>query len=194
MSAVAKILRGRTLSFHAEPTGPEDTAAYSYREDGAILIRDGRPILYVAERMRTPTQGFNLWKFRTMRVVAQDSGVSGGDKAARITPQGAWLRRKRLDELPQLWNILKGDLSFVGPRPEVPKFVDDLQEQIPFFGERHMVKPGITCLWQVSGRSDLPFEKQVQLDVKYAKRTSLWRDIKILLLTIPAVLLGRGAY
>ena len=84
-----------------------------------LLWKEGRPVFYVAERMKGVGQPFNLWKLRTMTVVERDSGVSGGDKAARITPTGAWLRARRLDEFPQLWNILKGDLSFVGPRPSL---------------------------------------------------------------------------
>lgn len=82
-----------------------------------LLLKEGRPLFYVAERMKGVDEPFALWKLRTMTVVDSDTGVSGGDKSARITRTGAWLRSKRLDEFPQLWNILKGDLSFVGPRP-----------------------------------------------------------------------------
>lgn len=108
-----------------------------------VLIVDGRPILYRSERMKTPTQGFQLWKFRTMSVVETDSGVSGGDKSARITPLGARLRRTRADEMPQLLNILRGDISFVGPRPPLRRYVDlrpDLYEKVL------QNRPGVTGL------------------------------------------------
>ncbi len=108
-----------------------------------ILLRDGRPVLYRSERMKTPTQGFTLWKFRTMTVASSDSGVSGGDKAARITPLGRALRRSRLDELPQLFNILRGDMSFVGPRPPLRRYVEkhpDIYARVL----RH--RPGVTGL------------------------------------------------
>ena len=93
-----------------------------------LLIRQGRPVFHVAERMKGVDRPFMLWKLRTMTVAEGDAGVSGGDKAARITPAGAWLRRRRLDELPQLWNILKGDLSFVGPRPPLREYVERYPE------------------------------------------------------------------
>jgi lipopolysaccharide/colanic/teichoic acid biosynthesis glycosyltransferase len=108
-----------------------------------LLIRQGRPLFYVAERMKTPEQGFNLWKLRTMTVVDRDAGVSGGDKAARITPTGAWLRRTRLDEFPQLWNILRGDLSFVGPRPPLRQYVE---RHPALYAQVLKSRPGVTGL------------------------------------------------
>ena len=108
-----------------------------------LLWHEGRPLFYVAERMKGVDQPFRLWKLRTMTVVNEDAGVSGGDKAARITPTGAWLRRRRLDELPQLWNILKGDLSFVGPRPPLREYV----ERYPDLYARVLKsRPGVTGL------------------------------------------------
>lgn len=108
-----------------------------------VLIRDGRPVFYVSERMQTPTRAFGLVKFRTMTVTDRDSGVSGADKTARITRTGATLRRLRLDELPQLWNVLKGDISFVGPRPPLREYV----ERFPDLYARVLrSRPGITGL------------------------------------------------
>ena len=111
-----------------------------------LLIRQGRPLFYVAERMKGPDRPFALWKLRTMEVVegdAGDTGVSGGDKVARITPMGDWLRRRRLDEFPQLWNILKGDLSFVGPRPPMREYVQRYPE---IYGQVLQSRPGVTGL------------------------------------------------
>lgn len=108
-----------------------------------LLAKQGRPLFYVAERMKSPTQSFGLWKFRTMTQVAQDSGVSGANKTSRITPAGTFLRAKRLDEIPQLWNILKGDMSFVGPRPPLREYV----ERFPDIYKRVLSrKPGVTGL------------------------------------------------
>ncbi|MEP4037208.1 sugar transferase [Pseudophaeobacter sp.] len=112
-----------------------------------LLVKEGRPIFYVAERMTTPTRGFGLWKLRTMTVVDEDSGVSGGDKAARITKTGAWLRSKRLDEFPQLWNIFKGDLSFVGPRPPLRQYVEANPE---IYAEVLKSRPGVTGLASIT--------------------------------------------
>lgn len=108
-----------------------------------LLFKEGRPLFHVAERMKTPQQSFNLWKLRTMTVVDGDQGVSGGDKRARITPTGAWLRARRLDEFPQLWNILRGDLSFVGPRPPLREYVERFPE---VYREVLKSRPGVTGL------------------------------------------------
>ena len=108
-----------------------------------VWREDGRPIFYAAERMKSPTESFRLWKFRTMSVVDDDSGVSGAHKAARVTPTGERLRRGRLDEFPQLWNILKGDLSFVGPRPPLREYVERFPE---IYGEVLKSRPGVTGL------------------------------------------------
>lgn len=108
-----------------------------------LLIREGRPVFYVAERMKGPDVPFKLWKLRTMTVVDEDAGVSGGDKNRRITETGAWLRAKRLDEFPQLFNILKGDLSFVGPRPPLRQYVEAYPE---LYARVLQSRPGVTGL------------------------------------------------
>jgi len=108
-----------------------------------LLVREGRPVFFVSERMRTPDRPFPLWKLRTMRVADSDSGVSGGDKANRITPMGAWLRKYRADEIPQLWNVLKGDMSFVGPRPPLRLYVDRFPD---LYARILRSRPGITGL------------------------------------------------
>jgi len=112
-----------------------------------LLWKEGRPIFYVAERMKGVDQPFALWKLRTMTVVDEDAGVSGGDKAARITRTGAWLRAKRLDEFPQLWNILKGDLSFVGPRPPLREYVERYPE---IYAQVLKSRPGVTGLASIT--------------------------------------------
>lgn len=108
-----------------------------------ILLREGRPVLYLSERMRGPDEPFMLWKFRTMTQAVSDSGVTGADKTGRITPTGAWLRKRRLDELPQLWNILKGDISFVGPRPPLRRYVELFPE---LYADVLKSRPGVTGL------------------------------------------------
>jgi lipopolysaccharide/colanic/teichoic acid biosynthesis glycosyltransferase len=108
-----------------------------------IWLKQGRPLFYVAERMKTPDKSFGLLKFRTMTVVEEDQGVSGAHKASRITPLGRRLRSKRLDEFPQLWNILKGDLSFVGPRPPLREYVEQFPE---IYDQVLKSRPGVTGL------------------------------------------------
>ena len=109
----------------------------------------------------------------------------------RITPVGRWLRRLSLDELPQLINVMKGEMSIVGPRPALPSEVIAYDDRAR---GRLNGMPGLTCTWQVSGRAELPFENQVELDIAYLKRPSLLTDLKLILRTIPAVVSGRGAY
>ena len=105
-----------------------------------MLVKDGRPVFYTAERMRAPDRPFRLWKLRSM-TVAHDNGVSGGDKTARITRTGRFLRRTRLDEVPQLWNVLWGDMSFVGPRPPLRQYVDRFPS---LYAQVLQSRPGIT--------------------------------------------------
>ena len=108
-----------------------------------ILLRDGAPVFYISERMKSPAEGFGLVKFRTMAVSDRDSGVSGGDKSSRITRTGALLRGRRLDELPQLWNVLVGDISFVGPRPPLRQYVELFPE---LYARVLRSRPGVTGL------------------------------------------------
>jgi lipopolysaccharide/colanic/teichoic acid biosynthesis glycosyltransferase len=109
----------------------------------------------------------------------------------RCTSVGRWLRILSLDELPQLWNVLRGDMSLVGPRPPLPQEVEQYE---PWQRRRLRIRPGLTCLWALEGRSQLQFERWMRLDLLYIDNWSMWLDLKILLKTIPAVLLGRGAH
>lgn len=169
-----------------------------------IKISDGGPVLYIDRRVGKWGKEFRFPKFRTMTVGAdkqknalKQHNIHASDlkfKAKndpRITRLGAFLRKSSLDELPQLWCVLKGEMSMVGPRPPLP-------EEVAFYSleqrRRLDVKPGLTCFWQVSGRSDIPFQKQVELDVSYIQSGSFWLDLKLILKTIPAILLGKGAY
>jgi lipopolysaccharide/colanic/teichoic acid biosynthesis glycosyltransferase len=112
----------------------------------AVAVFDGRPVLYVSERMNGPKSSFGLIKFRTMAPSKENSGVSGGDKAARVSRLGRFLRRTRLDELPQLWNIIRGELSIVGPRPPLRQYVEAFPE---LYGRVLHIKPGVTGLASV---------------------------------------------
>ena len=109
----------------------------------------------------------------------------------RVTAVGRVIRKTSIDELPQFFNVLKGDMSIVGPRPSLPKEVEKYSAEDR---QRLNIKPGITCLWQVSGRSEMNFAEQVQLDLAYIRSSNILTDIKLLLRTIPAVLMGKGAY
>ncbi len=148
---------------------------------------------------------FRLWKLRSMYIDAEarraalmqqnQHGTAGVTfkmrNDPRVTPVGRLLRRSSLDELPQLWNVLVGDMSLVGPRPPLPQ---EVARYTAHQWRRLEAKPGLTCLWQVSGRADLPFDRQVALDIEYLRRRSLREDLRIMLATVPAVLTARGAY
>ncbi|MFB1488661.1 MULTISPECIES: sugar transferase [unclassified Thiocapsa] len=170
----------------------------------AIRLESPGPALFKQTRVGRWGQIFTMYKFRSMYMDAEarkaellaDNEMSGGvtfkmQRDPRITRIGRFIRKASIDELPQLWNVIKGDMSLVGPRPPVPAEVDEysLSDR-----RRLEVTPGITCIWQVSGRSDIPFPEQVELDVRYIESQSLWTDIKLLWQTVPAVLFGRGAY
>lgn len=166
-----------------------------------LLVAQGRPVFYVSERMRSPTTAFGLVKFRTMAPSENDSGVSGRDKEERITPLGRVLRRRRLDELPQLWNILKGDMSFVGPRPPLRQYVERFPE---LYAAVLRSRPGVTGLATllfkdreaallarcataeetdaVYARRCIP--RKAALDLIYQKRPSLCWDLLIMSATV----------
>ena len=169
-----------------------------------IYLNSPGPVFYKQTRVGRWGVLFIMWKFRSMyldadarlKEILEENEMSGGvifkmKNDPRIIPIGRFIRKASIDELPQLWNVLKGDMSLVGPRPALPSEVNQysLQDRL-----RLEVIPGITCIWQVSGRSNIPFPQQVQLDTEYIQSQSLLLDLKLLLKTIPAVLLGRGAY
>lgn len=153
----------------------------------AVLIAHGRPIIFSQERPGLNRRVFRLRKFRTMRPVDVGAGRVTDDE--RITPFGAWLRSTSLDELPSLYNVLVGDMSFVGPRPLLVTYLDRYS---PRQSRRHEVRPGITGLAQISGRNALSWEERLELDVQYVESRSLQLDARILLRTIKVVMNRRG--
>jgi lipopolysaccharide/colanic/teichoic acid biosynthesis glycosyltransferase len=169
-----------------------------------IKLDSPGPVLFRQQRVGRGRRNFLVAKFRTMQHGADhdvhrdymlaliESGTPAPKLAgdARVTRFGAFLRRTSLDELPQLWNVLRGEMSLVGPRPPIPYEVDHYP---PHWFERFHVKPGVTGLWQVSGRSEVSLEEMIELDVDYARRRSVLLNVWILLRTIPAVLSQRGA-
>ena len=162
----------------------------------AILMLDGRPIFYTQERLGRDGRRFGIRKFRSMRTDAERGGTGWTSKDdARRTRLGGLLRRTSLDELPQLWNVLVGEMSLVGPRPERPEYVQAFAKSIPRYFERHRVRSGITGWAQVNGlRGDTPIEERTSFDLFYVENWSLAFDIKILWLTIKAVLKQDNAY
>jgi lipopolysaccharide/colanic/teichoic acid biosynthesis glycosyltransferase len=179
----------------------------------AIVIRldSPGPALFRQRRLGRNLQPFTVHKFRTMKNgVAEDrhrefvTGLISGEtpelevagsrykmtEDARVTRCGRILRRSSLDELPQLWNVLRGDMSLVGPRPPIQY---EVEQYPPHWFARFAVKPGVTGLWQVNGRSAVSLEEMIRLDLEYIRRRSLWLNLAIILYTIPAVLSARGA-
>ncbi len=169
-----------------------------------IKLTDGGPVLFWQTRIGLWGREFPFPKFRSMVVNAEalkDGLVDKSDhedsvtfkmkKDPRVTWIGRIIRKLSIDELPQLWCVLNGDMSLVGPRPPVPR---EVAEYTLADRRRLDAVPGLTCIWQVKGRGDIPFVEQVKLDVQYIESQSVWMDIKLLLGTIPAVLLGKGAY
>lgn len=163
-----------------------------------VLIDDGRPILYRQERVGENGRLFVLSKFRSMRKDAEKGGtpIWATDGDSRVTRVGRFLRKTRLDELPQLWNVLRGNMSFVGPRPERPFFVEQLSTQIPFYQQRHAVKPGLTGWAQVKYRYGASLEdamEKLRYDLYYIKHLSVFFDLTIVFDTVKVVLFRKGA-
>jgi lipopolysaccharide/colanic/teichoic acid biosynthesis glycosyltransferase len=170
-----------------------------------LKVKEGGPIFYLSERMKTVENSFYLIKFRTMTLVPDDSGVSGGDKADRITPLGSFMRKTRLDELPQLWNVLRGDISFVGPRPPLRVYVDQFPE---LYGVVLKSRPGITGLasvrfhaheerllarCQTAAQTNMVYvrdciPRKVKLDLIYQAHRSICFDVRLMVETlIPSI-------
>ena len=176
----------------------------------AVIIRltSRGPIIFRQERVGLDRRSFRAYKFRSMyrdaerraaelRELAEGGSLSAVDAPAfksaedpRVTPIGRFIRKFSIDELPQLFNVLGGSMSFVGPRPLVQLEADQLT---PEADVRHRVKPGITCIWQVSGRSEIAFDQRMAMDLEYVRRRSLWLDLLLLLKTPWVVFTARGA-
>ena len=160
----------------------------------AIRLEDGwnTPVFYSQERVGLDGKTFNVHKFRSMITDAEKAGAQWAEKNdVRITKVGAVLRKYRIDELPQLLNVLKGEMSLVGPRPERPEFVDKLSEKIPYYDKRHQVKPGVTGWAQINypyGASDEDARQKLQYDLYYAKNNSLFMDLLVIIQTVETVL------
>ncbi len=170
----------------------------------AVKLTDRGPVLFWQMRVGQWGREFPFPKFRSMVITAEqlkDTLLKLNDHGPGVTfkmkrdPRVTWagriMRKLSIDELPQLWCVLRGDMSLVGPRPPVPQEV----ARYTLLDRRRLdAKPGLTCIWQVSGRSDVPFDRQVELDVQYIESQSLLLDFLLLLKTVPAILIGKGAY
>ena len=171
----------------------------------AIAVKrcDGGPALFSQTRVGKNGKEFKMYKFRSMYIDAEqrlaelqkfnevDGPAFKMENDPRITKVGKFIRRTSLDELPQLWNVLKGDMSIVGPRPPLPREVVQYND---WDWGRLAVKPGLTCYWQVSGRSDVSFDEWMKLDLQYVEEQGFWTDVKVIFKTVGVVVLGKGAY
>jgi exopolysaccharide biosynthesis polyprenyl glycosylphosphotransferase len=168
-----------------------------------IKLEDNGPVFFIQRRVGKWGREFRMFKFRSMCVDAEErlqvvlkknehsTGVTFKLRDdPRITRMGRWMRKFSVDEFPQFYNVLKGDMSLVGPRPPLPR---EVSMYSPADRRRLEATPGLTCFWQIGGRAEIDFPEQVQLDVQYIESQSFWLDLKILMKTVPAVLIGRGA-
>ena len=169
----------------------------------AIKLEDGGPVIYGAERWGKDLQNFRMYKFRSMIPNAEskisdllkDSEMTGHafkiKDDPRITRVGHFIRKYSIDELPQLWNIFKGDMSVVGPRAIMTVGTDTIDD---YDKQRWLVRPGLTCYWQVSGRAGIKWEQWVEMDLDYIENMSCWEDFKLIMKTFPVVVKADGAY
>lgn len=169
----------------------------------AILVKctSKGPALYVSERIGKNEKPFRFYKFRSMRVGAdaeveelmaqsEREGTFKMKNDPRVTKFGKFLRKTSLDELPQLFNILNGSMSIVGPRPMIQREIDQMDD---YQKQRFLVKQGLTCIWQCSGRANTSFKEQILMDLEYVNKRGFWYDVWLVLKTVPAVLFGKGA-
>ena len=169
----------------------------------AIKLTSNGPIFFLQKRVGKNGELFNMYKFRAMVVNAEElkeklkhqNEMSGPmfkmKDDPRVTKVGKFIRKTSLDELPQLWNVLKGDMSLVGPRPSLPKEVEQFDS---WMFKRLTVRPGLTCYWQVSGRNNIDFEDWMKLDVKYVEERNLWIDIKLIFKTVGVLFGDKNAH
>ena len=169
----------------------------------AIKLTSKGPIFFLQKRVGKNGELFNMYKFRSMVVNAEElkeklkhkNEMSGPmfkmKDDPRVTKVGKFIRKTSLDELPQLWNVLKGDMSLVGPRPSLPKEVEQFDS---WMFKRLTVRPGLTCYWQVSGRNNIDFEDWMKLDVKYVEERNLWIDIKLIFKTLGVLFGDKNAH
>jgi lipopolysaccharide/colanic/teichoic acid biosynthesis glycosyltransferase len=165
----------------------------------AIFLESGikAPILYRQVRVGENNKNFDILKFRSMQTDAEKNGVEWAKKNdGRVTRVGNFIRKYRIDELPQIYNVLKGNMSFVGPRPERPEFVKKFDNSILYYRERHRVKPGITGWAQLCypyGANEYDTKQKLQYDLYYVKNYSLFLDLTVIVHTVEVVLWGKGA-